>query len=115
MLSLANAVSEVSRELTGADFIGGHAVDGDLKWLRAIGVEQLDGHAVWEDRLVDTQLLAMQQASLRSLADRYGLHPAALHNGGNDAAFTLQVMLSQCGVPFEPPVRTPSTHMAQVP
>ena len=29
---------------------------------------------------VCVSLLAMQQASLRSLADRYGLHPAALHN-----------------------------------
>lgn len=35
-----------------------------------------------------------------------------MHNGANDAAFTLQVMLSQCGVAFTTPPRTTSNHAA---
>jgi hypothetical protein len=152
VLPLIQAVAEVSTELGAADFIVGHAVAGDLKWLRSIGVGGINKHSPktptgssstednervevpLEDRLVDTQMLAVacavraarangsasdsvpavKQPSLNALATEYDLEPDALHNGANDAAFTLQVMLSQCKVPFEPPPRTPSTHMHQV-
>ena len=57
--------------------------------------------------------LTTQQRSLKALSHEHGLSPDALHNGGNDAAFTLQVMLSQCRVRFEAPPRTPSKHAMQ--
>lgn len=136
------AVEQVSQELKAANYIIGHAVHGDLKWLRSIGVNEgspedttlAPSHKSIEGRVVDTQVLAVgcveraaregcantsslpavQQRSLKALAHEYGLAPAALHNGGNDAAFTLQVMLSQCRVPFLAPPRTSSRHMLQI-
>ena len=136
------AVEQVSQELKTANYIIGHAVHGDLKWLRSIGVDegspedttQAPSRRSIEGRVVDTQVLAagcagraareggantgslpaVQQRSLKALAHEYGLAPAALHNGGNDAAFTLQVMLSQCRVPFLAPPRTPSRHILQI-
>lgn len=138
-LPLVQAVEQVSQELKTANYIIGHAVNGDLKWLRSIGVDegspedrtQAPSCRSMEARVVDTQVLAVgcaeraareggantgslpavQQRSLKALAHEYSLAPAALHNGGNDAAFTLQVMLSQCRVPFLVPPRTPSRHM----
>jgi hypothetical protein len=146
-LSLADASTQVSAELGAADYIVGHAVAGDLKWLRSIGVGGIskcrpkkeranmgeeEEVVPLEERLVDTQVLAVARAvqavresndksatpdvkmrSLKTLSEEYGLDPAALHNGANDAAFTLQVMLSQCGIPFDPPPRKPSKHMEQ--
>jgi hypothetical protein len=146
VLPLAEAVAEVSRELGAADYIVGHALAGDLAWLRSIGVKgciDRDPNA----GLVDTQFLAhacstraaaaaaavvpaaaaaaasaggsvdadvtANLQSLKDLCNLYSLDPAKLHNGANDAAFTLQVMLSQCGMPFDPPARTPSTHTEQ--
>lgn len=182
-LSQADAVIEVNKELKDADYIVGHALAGDLAWLRSIGVsavgaagkgagkkpqgeesEQIPRQA----KLVDTQKLASfsskrssaarlerqkqakaalaaakaaeeeasvivslekeynaitkavkyksnQRQSLKSLAEAYDLKPTALHNGANDAAFTLQVMLSQCGFPFDPPPQTPSRHVTDDP
>jgi hypothetical protein len=142
VLPLANAVAEVSKELDGADYIIGHAVAGDLKWLHSIGVRSKQRNSqgaeevTLDERLVDTQMLdiacvaraaraiggrkddvkaATKQRSLKVLAEEHGLHPAALHNGANDAAFTLQVMLSQCGVPFVAPPRLASSHLSQAP
>jgi len=142
-LPLAQAVEQVSQELKNAHYIVGHAVRGDLKWLRSIGVDsasstedtaQAPSRRSMEDRVVDTQVLAVgcahraardgksadkssqlttQQRSLKALSHEHGLSPDALHNGGNDAAFTLQVMLSQCRVRFEAPPRTPSKHAMQ--
>ena len=81
----------------------GHAFKGDLKWLSSIGVDTR-GVAL---KVIDTQSLevartgvASQQVSLEKLATAYGLQPQQLHNGGNDAYYTLAVMLSQIGVRF---------------
>jgi hypothetical protein len=181
-LSLAEAVAEVSKELSGADYIVGHALAGDVAWLKSIGVgavgtaergssKKLRGdtkRAALEAKMVDTQVLAVtcakrasamrlaqqkqakvalhaakasgqeaavietlenkhkkiiqagqctliHQRSLKALAQAYGLKPTALHNGANDAAFTLQVMLSQCGVAFDIPPQTPSRHVTDDP
>ena len=113
-------VAEVSSELHKAAYIIGHAIAGDLKWLRSIGVALDTAESKPDQNIVDTQTLAVacetramrqkqgqagshggmgcvlpavQQRSLLALATQYDLEPAALHNGANDAAFTLQVML----------------------
>mmetsp|Transcript_22419 Transcript_22419/g.44461 ORF Transcript_22419/g.44461 Transcript_22419/m.44461 type:complete len:135 (-) Transcript_22419:54-458(-) len=56
-------------------------------------------------RILDTQLLHMglpdstlEQPSLKTLAEMYHMSPEYLHNGGNDAYYTLAVMLGQCGI-----------------
>jgi hypothetical protein len=135
VLPLEQGVARVAAELAAADYIVGHAISNDLKWLRSLGVSSLQNpegqDRALQDRVVDTQVLAVgclerdaresgttgsgagKQRSLKSLATEYNLNPAALHNGANDAAFTLQVMLSQCRIPFDPPSRTPSTHLSQ--
>jgi hypothetical protein len=181
-LSQSDAVIEVNKELKDADYIVGHALAGDIAWLRSIGVTSVNaagkgsgkkavkaaGQVTRQAKLVDTQELAAftskrtsaarlerqkqakdallaakaseqeasviaslekeynaitkavkyksnQRQSLKMLAEAYDLMPAALHNGANDAAFTLQVMLSQCGFPFDPPPQTPSRHVTDDP
>jgi len=123
VLHLADAVREVQAELSAADFIVGLAMQGDLSWLRSIGVGGLDADAdIFQSRLVDIQLLdcahvetcqdPLQPPGLRALAERFNLDPQRLHNAGNDAAFTLQVALSQCKVSFDAPQRSTSRHCA---
>ena len=118
-------VAEVSSELHKAAYIIGHAIAGDLKWLCSIGVALDTAESKPDQNIVDTQTLAVacetramrqtqgqagshggcmlpavQQRSLLALATQYDLEPAALHNGANDAAFTLQVMLLRaCDAP----------------
>ena len=108
--AVADAVSE---ELRSADFFIGHDVRNDVAWLRDIGCEispQL------EQNVLDTQGLARarglgQKLSLKDLAKLFGLMPERLHNGGNDAAFTLQVLLSLAARDgWEPPLRRRSAH-----
>ena len=116
VLPLAQAADEIAAELNAADYIVGHAISNDLKWLRAIGVADVPSSSqggkekgTLEERVVDTQMLAIGcraraarksgkndsrpagHRSLKALATEYNLDPAALHNGANDAAFTLQV------------------------
>lgn len=121
IFDLAAAADEVASELNGSDLIVGHAVRADLAWLRKIGVSGLEANSLsLGSRLVDTQTLAFAgeaavdgfqpQVGLRAMAEAYGLNPQRLHNGANDAAFTLQVMLLQCGVPFAAPARGTSNH-----
>ena len=113
-------VAEVSSELHKVAYIIGHAIAGDLEWLRSIGVALDTAESKADQNIVDTQTLAVacetramrqapgqagshgdrgcvlpavQQRSLLALATQYDLEPAALHNGANDAAFTLQVVL----------------------
>jgi len=121
VLCIDDAVSELAFELNAADFIVGHAISGDLAWLRKIGVNGLEANSkALQSRVVDTQTLAyagggistecMPQLGLRAISSKYALDPQLLHNGANDAAFTLQVMLSQCGQKFSAPVRSHSQH-----
>jgi len=95
-------------------------VSGDIAWLASIGVEGLAERGP----IADTQAIAagiaarslagecgrlprgqQLQKSLQALASEHGLAPERLHNGANDAMFTLQVLLCQCGVSFSPPQR----------
>merc|ERR1711865_1334961 len=99
VLSIDDAVSELAFELNAADFIVGHAISGDLAWLRKIGVNGLEANSkALQSRVVDTQTLAyagggistecMPQLGLRAISSKYALDPQLLHNGANDAAFT---------------------------
>jgi hypothetical protein len=102
VLPLRRVTEEVRRELGECHIVVGHCIGGDLGWLRGMGVD-VDGTPV-----VDTQTLAMAQTgdatktpSLVSLGEQYDLDCRRLHNGANDAAVTLQVMLAQCDASFE--------------
>eukprot|EP00941_MAST-03F_sp_MAST-3F-sp1_P002295 g2295.t1 len=100
VLSKKQASRAAAEELRKCDIVVGHAIKGDLDWLRSIGVDP-DGKFI-----VDTQVLALKATpqaktnSLKNLANEYKLNPIRLHNGANDAAFTLMVMLSQCNVSY---------------
>eukprot|EP00933_Yihiella_yeosuensis_P014422 TRINITY_DN12953_c0_g1_i1.p1 TRINITY_DN12953_c0_g1~~TRINITY_DN12953_c0_g1_i1.p1 ORF type:complete len:464 (-),score=125.70 TRINITY_DN12953_c0_g1_i1:46-1392(-) len=117
VLRLDDAVREVSKELNAANFIVGHAVQGDLEWLRKAGVVGISKKKTSKEdsKIIDTQVLASASEknpgrSLKALANCYSLEPDNLHNGGNDAAFTLQVMLAQCKFAFDKPARRESQH-----
>ena len=110
LLPQARAVEAVAEE-HGGEPRRRTAVKGDLAWLRSIGVAVKGGEVVDADACGRARSARRQSrwrrrsAGLKALAQAHGLAPAALHNGANDAAFTLQLMLSQCGVAFDPPPR----------
>jgi DNA polymerase III epsilon subunit-like protein len=112
-LPLAKVAAEVSAELRSADFFIGHDVHNDVEWLREIGCD-IDPRL--ENGVIDIQGVAHlrglgRQRSLKDLVEACGLDPERLHNGGNDAAFTLQVLLSLAGREgWEPPCRRRSPH-----
>ncbi|GAB5360134.1 hypothetical protein AAMO2058_000601300 [Amorphochlora amoebiformis] len=99
------AANVVSRLLKNCTHVVGHAVEGDLKWLRSLGLEP-------NRTVFDTQTLAMairNQTQTKSLKDLCinigGFNTFRLHNGGNDAFFTLRLFLRICKVNlkgFEP-------------
>jgi DNA polymerase III epsilon subunit-like protein len=110
---LAKVAEKVSAELRGADFFIGHDVKGDVAWLRDIGCE-IDPRLL--DCVIDIQEVAGsrglgRQRSLQDLAEEFGVGPERLHNGGNDAAFTLQVLLSLSALEgWDQPRRRRSPH-----
>jgi hypothetical protein len=108
-VTMSDAADIVSQALRGAqgeeDKIVGHAMRGDISWLQSLGV---DSALLNPARLYETQTHAIAASpdsrprSLESLARDHGLAPEYLHNGGNDAYYTLAVMLRQTGVHFQP-------------
>ena len=99
----SHAAEIVNDTLRMADTIVGHALQGDIDWLRSLGVDTGD-----RTRFVDTQALAIvadpgsRPARLEVLARSHGLLPQRLHNAGNDAYYTLAVLLRQTDVQFQP-------------
>jgi len=63
------------------------------------------------EQVMDKERAFKVQSSLKDMANAYGLEPEGLHNGANDAAFTLQVLLAQCGVEAVRPERIRSNHL----
>jgi hypothetical protein len=71
----------------------GHSVYGDVAWLQNIGVdlkgmEMLDVVEVWK-----AKSKLQHNTSLEKMLVQYGLAVDFLHNGGNDAYLTLQLLL----------------------
>ncbi len=80
--------------------IVGHDVHNDMGHLSRIGVDvSAAGNFL---KTVDTQDLhqhwsgASDARSLRFMLDDIGIQHKNLHNGGNDAAYTLQAMVAMC-------------------
>lgn len=93
----------------------GHNIDGDIKWLRDIGVkiphaDKLNRNADLNGDMeipfvLDTMKLysccyGTNGASLGKILRLMRLPHAFLHNAGNDAHYTLQVLLHMCDVNF---------------
>jgi hypothetical protein len=71
----------------------GHSVHGDVAWLQNIGVdlkgmEMLDVVEVWK-----AKSKLQHNTSLEKMLVQYGLAVDFLHNGGDDAYLTLQLLL----------------------
>lgn len=94
----------------------GHNIDGDIKWLQDIGVriphaEKLNRNADLKGAspevpfVLDTMKLytccyGQNGASLGKILRLMRLPHAFLHNAGNDAHYTLQLLLHMCDVNF---------------
>ena len=72
----------------------GHGLKNDKDYLKKVGFSLTEAKSLV--RGMDTQSLGggtqKSQLALRRLLLSLGLHPVNLHNGGNDAAYTLQAL-----------------------
>lgn len=77
----------------------GHQIDGDIKWLKSIGVKLPD-----DVECVDTlKLYSFSRSSggtLRGILRKVGIPHAYLHNAANDAYYTLLAALAYCDPAF---------------
>ena len=103
------ACSELARILARTTYLVGHDLRGDVEWLRAMGIS-FDGGLARPSAQIDTQQLAhatrpekhFQIALKTLLLDHFApiapigmeLRDLRLHNGGNDAAWTMAVLLA---------------------
>jgi len=98
-VSLSDAKRSLVQLLPSSTHVIGHALGGDLAWLSAKGV-------VVEKPSFDTQAIApalnggvTEGLSLKKLCVSHcDFSPTYLHNGGNDAFYTLLVFLRMCQV-----------------
>jgi hypothetical protein len=76
-------------------YLIGHSVRHDLGWLRGLGVPlDLDKLTVCDiGQAYQAKGQALELTGLSRMMDNVGLHYENLHNGGNDAVYSLQVGL----------------------
>lgn len=70
----------------------GHSIYNDVAWLSKAGVT-LDLRACDLGKAYQAQLNALQLASLQYIMDALKIDYHNLHNGGNDAFYTLETYL----------------------
>jgi len=77
-------------------YIVGHAIHGDLAWLRSVGIDRKEQTLVFDTQVLSAGLTGdMQMKSLEALMERHcEIEPKYQHNGGNDAVYTICVFLS---------------------
>lgn len=78
----------------------GHDIKGDIKWLKQLGL-----HLPANVKSLDTQIISRlsngsNQLGLGKILNRYGIPHSYLHNAGNDAYFTLLLLLKLVDVGF---------------
>ncbi|CAB4255231.1 similar to Saccharomyces cerevisiae YDR514C Protein of unknown function that localizes to mitochondria [Maudiozyma barnettii] len=92
----------------------GHNIDGDIKWLQNIGVEipfvnklnkTLNESSKGIPYVLDTMKLyngcyGPNGGSLGKILRLFGLPHAFLHNAGNDAHYTLELLMHMCDINF---------------
>jgi len=93
-ISMSDIMVLLINEANKCDYVVGHAVDGDIAWLSNHGYTNTLN-------VFDTSLIARcikdfhkRTPSLKDLIIHFGESPDYLHNGGNDAAYTMSVLKS---------------------
>lgn len=93
ILPLKEALSRLSKVLVSTDYLVGHAVGNELKWLRKNNVELLP-----DIKTIDTSILAGgfmkigQRVSLTRILTYLGIKHNFLHNAGNDSVYTMKAL-----------------------
>ncbi|KAH3681600.1 hypothetical protein WICPIJ_007474 [Wickerhamomyces pijperi] len=78
----------------------GHDIKGDIKWLKQLGI-QLPVNVKSLDTQIITKLSnGSDQLGLGKVLNRYDIPHSFLHNAGNDAYFTLVLLLKLLDVAF---------------
>ncbi|KAF1984301.1 hypothetical protein K402DRAFT_423105 [Aulographum hederae CBS 113979] len=100
-LDIVDSLREIMESLLAthtAVFLVGHSIQGDVKWLKSIGldIEKMKGWVVCDianaERFIATSPNVMK---FENIMRAYGIDfvQGNLHNAGNDAAYTLQTTL----------------------
>jgi hypothetical protein len=93
--TFASKVHDIVEELSsfgGPVILIGHSVHNDISWLSHAGVI-LDLPVCDVGKAYQAQQESFQQISLRNMMDALGIEHRNLHNGGNDAFYTMKVSL----------------------
>ncbi|CUM45198.1 uncharacterized protein AC631_03486 [Debaryomyces fabryi] len=90
--SIINKYSHESKE--GIVLVG-HHIEGDLKWLRSIGI-QIPSDVPIVDTARIHRLSYESGGSLRGILRKVGIPHGYLHNAANDAYYTLLASLAYC-------------------
>ncbi|CUM47504.1 unnamed protein product [Debaryomyces tyrocola] len=90
-----SVINKYSCESEEGIVLVGHHIEGDLKWLRSIGV-QLPHDAPIVDTARIHRLSYESGGSLRGILRNVGIPHGYLHNAANDAYYTLLASLAYC-------------------
>ncbi len=93
-LSLEDITKIVINEAKLCDYLVGHSIAGDIEWLSNHGFN-------YDSRYFDTAMVGRcvkdfdkRTPGLKELYEHFGGHAEYMHNGGNDAAYTMSVLES---------------------
>lgn len=90
-----SVINKYIRESKEGIVLVGHHIEGDLKWLRSIGI-QFPGDVPVVDTARIHSLSYESGGSLRGLLRKVGIPHGYLHNAANDAYYTLLASLAYC-------------------
>jgi DNA polymerase III epsilon subunit-like protein len=90
--SKVHGIVEELRSSGGPVILIGHTVHNDISWLSNAGVT-LDAPVCDIGKAFQAQQESVQQIGLRNMMDALGIEHRNLHNGGNDAFYTMKVFL----------------------
>lgn len=89
---LAHAVDEIATD--GDVYLVGHSIMGDLRWLEGQGVDLGTRHLTICDvgQAHQARSHALQLTKLQKMMDELGMDYCDLHNAGNDAFYSVEVL-----------------------
>jgi len=92
-LSMGDAIEQITSELGKCEYVVGHAVSNDIKWLKQQGV------SVANIKRLDTSKMAYgcvknkhSTVGLKTILEHFSLEHTHLHNAGNDSAYTMHAL-----------------------
>ena len=94
-LSLQKAIGKLKVALKSVDYIVGHAISSDEKFLRKFGIS-FAGKTIYDTQVMVKPLLnppTSSQLKLSKILDNCDLEYDGLHNAGNDSQFTMEAFL----------------------